>query len=48
MNTQLKAHKYLIVAVLLAGCCYGVSPARAVDEPVDVINYAYSSWIGSG
>ena len=44
----MKAYKYLIVAVLLAGCCYGVSPARAVNEPEDVINYAYSSWIGSG
>jgi hypothetical protein len=25
-----------------------VSPAGAADEPEDVINYAYSSWIGSG
>jgi hypothetical protein len=44
----LKAYKYLIIAVILAGCCCAVSPARAVDEPADVINYAYSSWIGSG
>jgi hypothetical protein len=44
----LKAYKYLINALILAGCCCAVSPARAVDEPADVINYAYSSWIGSG
>jgi hypothetical protein len=47
-ETQLKAYNYLIIAVMMAGCCYGVSPARAADEPEDVINYAYSSWIGSG
>ena len=44
----MSAHKYLIIAVMLAGCCCGISPARAVDEPEDVINYAYSGWIGSG
>ena len=47
-DTQLKACKYLIFAALLAGYCWGVSLARATDESEDVINYAYSSWIGSG
>ena len=47
-DTDLNAHKYLIIAVMLAGCCCGVSPARALAESEDVINYAYSSWIGSG
>jgi len=48
MDTDLKAYKYLIITVMLAGYCWGVSLARADDEPEDVINYAYSSWIGSG
>jgi len=44
----MKAYKYLIVTAMLAGYCCAVSPARAVDESADVINYAYSNWIGSG
>jgi hypothetical protein len=42
------AYKNLIIAALLAGFCLGGHPAGAADEPEDVINYAYSSWIGSG
>lgn len=42
------AYKYLIIAAVLAGCCLGPSPAGATDEPEDIINYAFSSWIGSG
>ena len=42
-ETQLKASQYFIAAVMLAGCCCGFSPARAADEPEDVINYAYSN-----
>jgi hypothetical protein len=41
-------YKYFIIAAVLAGYCLGVGPAGAADEPEDVINYAYSSWIGSG
>ena len=44
----MKAFKYLIIAALLAGYYCGTGPARAQDEPEDVINYAYSNWIGSG
>jgi hypothetical protein len=44
----LKAYKCIIFAILLAAYCCGISPANAADEPEDVINYAYSNWIGSG
>jgi len=44
----LKAHKYLIAALMLTGFCCGLSPDSAADGPEDAINYAYSSWIGSG
>jgi len=40
--------KYLLIAAVLAGYFLIVSPVGAADESVDVINYAYSSWIGSG
>jgi hypothetical protein len=33
---------------MLAGFCLLVSPVGAVDQSEDVINYAYSNWIGSG
>ncbi len=44
----MNAYKYLIIAAMLAEYCCGVSLARATDESESVINYAYSSWIGSG
>ena len=47
-DSPMKAYRYLLIAAMLAGYCCGVGPARAQDEPEDVINYAYSSWIGSG
>ena len=37
-----------LIAAELAGFCLVVSPDGAADESVDVINYAYSSWIGCG
>jgi hypothetical protein len=41
-------YKYLLIAAVLAGYFLIVSPVGATDESEDVINYAYSSWIGSG
>ncbi len=43
-----KAYKLIVIAIMLAGYYYQYSPAWAADEPEDVINYAYSNWIGSG
>jgi hypothetical protein len=33
---------------MLAGLFFSVDPARAQSESEDIINYVYSSWIGSG
>ncbi len=33
---------------MLAACFCGAGPVYAVKESVDIINYAYSNWIGSG
>jgi len=41
-------YKYLLIAAVLAAYLLIDSPVGAADESVDVINYAYSSWIGSG
>jgi len=41
-------YKYLLIAAVLAGFFLVVSPVGAVDQSEDVINYAYSNWIGSG
>ena len=48
MTKQSIVYKYLVFAAALAGFCLVAGPLRAADEPEDVINYAYSSWIGSG
>jgi hypothetical protein len=39
---------YTIIAAVLAGLCFVANPVGAADESEDTINYAYSSWIGSG
>ena len=44
----MKSIKLIIIALILAGYWLNAGPALAVDEPEDIINYAYSSWIGSG
>jgi len=41
-------YKYLLIAAVLAGICIVASPVGAVDQSEDIINYAYSNWIGSG
>jgi hypothetical protein len=41
-------YKYFIIAAVLAGLCIGVPLAGAGDEPEDVINYAYSTWVAVG
>lgn len=41
----------ILPAIFIAALCLFLpwkQPARAVDEPEDLINYAYSNWIGSG
>ena len=48
MLTRGIVNKYLFIAIVLAGICSVAGPVRAADKPEDVINYAYSSWIGSG
>jgi hypothetical protein len=48
MKVAKNGNKYLLIAAVLAGFCIVVSPVGAADESVDVINYAYSNWIGSG
>jgi hypothetical protein len=45
---DLKSFKLIVLALILAGYWLNAGSARAVDEPEEVINYAYSSWIGSG
>ena len=45
---DMKIERCFIIGVLSAIILLGGGPARAVDQPEDVINYAYSSWIGSG
>jgi hypothetical protein len=47
-DMDLKSYPLIIIAIMLASDFGGARSARAVDEPEDVINYAYSSWIGSG
>jgi hypothetical protein len=48
-NTAGTSHNTLIIAAMLAVCCCAASPDRAVgDSSEENINYAYSSWIGSG
>jgi hypothetical protein len=37
-----------LLALILALLSLNPTPAQAVKQPEDVINYAYSSWIGSG
>jgi len=44
----LKSIKLIILALILAGYWLSAGSTRAGDEPEEVINYAYSSWIGSG
>ena len=38
----------LLLFALFSAYFWGLNSARASDKPEDVINYAYSSWIGSG
>lgn len=40
--------RLLVITITLAGYCWGAGPAGAGDKSEDIINYAYSSWIGSG
>ena len=40
-----KAQTLVVIAITLAGYCWGDGTARAFDEPEDVVNYAYSNWI---
>ena len=44
----MKVLSCLILSALLAGFGGYLSLVQAEDEPEDVINYAYSNWIGSG
>jgi hypothetical protein len=43
-----KVLSYLVISALLAGFGCHISLVQAEDESEDVINYAYSNWIGSG
>jgi hypothetical protein len=44
----MKSIKLIFLALILAGYWLNAGSALAVDEPEDIVNYAYSSWIGSG
>ena len=44
----MKAYKLILTAIMLATISCQTDLARAVKESVDIINYAYSNWIGSG
>jgi len=48
MLKQWTVNKGLFIAAVLAGFCFVANPVGAVDQSKDTINYAYSSWIGSG
>lgn len=43
-----QAANYFVLFLILAACLDGFGSARAANEPEDTINYAYSTWIGSG
>jgi hypothetical protein len=48
MGKIMKVITCLLLSALVSGFGCHVSLVQAQDEPEDAINYAYSSWIGSG